>query len=141
MKYNIMLKHLSRLLIVPFIILSLLSCENKSEKIILAGSGWNKIAIIDKESKQIEWEHPIENGWECNSVASTKDGNVLFSYSKGAKLINKNHEDIWDIKAPENCEVQTARVLKNGNYLIAWAGFPAVILEVDKKGNTIKRTE
>lgn len=118
------------------------SCStNKSEKLLLGGSGWNKIAIIDKNTKQIEWEHPIEKGWECNSAVATPEGNILFSYSKGAKLISRDHQEIWDIPAPENCEMQTARILPDGNYLLAWGGHPAVILEVSPKGEILKRTE
>lgn len=45
-----------------------ISGKNKAEKLLLGGSGWNKIVIIDKDSKQIEWEHPLQKGWECNSV-------------------------------------------------------------------------
>ena len=118
-----------------------ISGKNKAEKLLLGGSGWNKIVIIDKDSKQIEWEHPLQKGWECNSVAATPDGNILFSYAKGAKVINRDHKEIWNITAPEGCEMQTARVLSNGNYLLAWTGHPAVIMEVSPKGKILSRTE
>ena len=62
----------------------------------------------------------MEKGWECNSVAVTPDRNILFSYSKGAKLITRDHEEVWNISAPEGCEMQTARVLSNG--IIYWRG-------------------
>ncbi|WP_291600622.1 hypothetical protein [Bacteroides sp.] len=117
------------------------SCSGKSEKLLLGGSGWNKIAIVDKNTKQIEWEHPLEKGWECNSVVATPDGNILFSYRKGAKLIDHDHNEIWDIPAPEKCEMQTARLLPDGNYLLAWCGHPAVIMEVNAKGEVLSRTE
>lgn len=40
------------------------SCERKTEKLLLGGfQGWNKIVIIDKNTKQVEWEHPLEKGW------------------------------------------------------------------------------
>lgn len=118
-----------------------LSCGQKPEKLLLGGSGWNKIVIVDKESKAIEWEYPLEKGWECNSVAATPDGNILFSYSKGAKLITRDRKELWRIEAPEGCEMQTARVLPDGNYLLAWCGHPATILEVDKNGEIIHKTE
>ncbi|MDD4516558.1 hypothetical protein [Massilibacteroides sp.] len=115
-------------------LLILTSCSSSSEKLLLAGSGWNKLVIIDKESKQIEWEYPLNAGWECNSVDMDKAGNILFSYSKGAQLITKDKKVLWDIPAPENCELQTAKVLPDGNYLLAWCGNPASIMEVDSKG-------
>lgn len=118
------------------------SCEQKSsEKLLLGGSGWDKIVIIDKDSKQIEWEHPLEKDWECNSAVATPDGNILFAYARGAKLINRNHQELWNIAAPDTCEMQTARVLPDGNYLLGWVGQPAVIMEVSPKGEVLSRTE
>lgn len=117
------------------------AAQKKSSKLLLGGSGWNKIVIIDKASKAIEWEHPLQKGWECNSVAATPDGNILFSYGKGAKVINRDHNEIWNITAPDTCEMQTARVLPDGNYLLAWAGHPAVIMEVNPAGKILSRTE
>lgn len=116
------------------------SCQKKSQKLLLGGSGWNKIAIIDKDTKQIEWEHPLEKGWECNSVAATPDGNILFSYARGAKVITRDHKEVWNIAAPDTCEMQTARILPNGNYLLGWVGHPAVIMEVNPKGDIISQT-
>ena len=115
--------------------------RQKSQKLLLGGSGWEKIVIVDKESKKIEWEYPIERGWECNSVAVNRDGNILFSYRKGAKMITPDKKELWKIEAPERCELHSACVLPDGNCLLAWAGSPAVILEVDKKGNIYSRTE
>ena len=117
------------------------SGQSKTEKLLLGGSGWNKIVIIDKVTKTIEWEHPLEKGWECNSVAATKDGNILFSYARGAKVVDRNHKELWNIAAPNGCEMQTARILPNGNCLLAWAGHPAVIMEVSPKGEVLSRTE
>lgn len=119
----------------------LVSCQQKSEKLLLGGSGWNQIVIIDKESKNIEWEYPLQNGWECNSVAATSEGNILFAYSKGAKLITRDKKELWKIDAPEGCEMQTARVLPDGNNLLAWCGNPAVIMEVDKNGKVLSQTK
>ena len=117
------------------------ACHEASHYLLLGGSGWDKIAIVNKNTKEIEWEHPLEKGWECNSVAVTPDRNILFSYSKGAKLITRDHEEVWNISAPEGCEMQTARVLPNGNYLLAWCGYPATIMEVNAKGEILSKTD
>lgn len=117
------------------------SCTKQSEHLLLAGSGWNKIALIDKNTKAIQWEYPLEKGWECNSVGATADGNILFSYSKGAKLVTRDKQDVWNVSAPDSCEMQTARILPDGNFLLAWCGHPAVILEVDKNGTILSKTE
>ena len=123
------------------LILAGTSCQQKSEKLLIGGSGWNKIAIIDKQTKQIEWEHPIEKGWECNSAVATPEGNILFAYGKGAKLITREHQELWSIEVPDSCEMQTARILPDGNYLLAWVGHPAVILEVAPDGRILSQTE
>lgn len=109
--------------------------------LLMGGSGWNKIVIVDKETKDIVWEHPLEKGWECNSVAATKDGNILFAYSKGAKLVGRTGKELWNIPAPAGCEMQTARVLPGGRILLAWCGHPSTILEVNRQGKILSRTE
>lgn len=109
--------------------------------LLLGGSGWNKIAIIDKKTREIVWEYPLEKGWECNSVAATRTGEILFSYSKGAKMITRDGRELWNIAAPEGCEMQTARVLPDGNALIAWCGHPSTILEVGRQGEILSKTE
>lgn len=127
--------------VVGCVLLALVSCEQAPRKLLLGGSGWSKIVIIDKETKKMEWEYPLDPSWECNSVAATPDGNILFSYGKGAKLISRDKQEVWDIAAPEGCEMQTARVLPDGNYLLAWCGQPAKIMEVSPEGTILTETD
>jgi hypothetical protein len=110
----------------------------KNEKLAIAGSGWDDIAIINKKNSTIEWKHALEPGDECNDIEVTPDGNVLFAYSKGAKLITRNHETVWDYKAKENEEIHTATRLKDGNFMLAVCGEPARIVELDPSGKQIK---
>lgn len=126
---------------IVLLLFSVAAGQQKSEKLLLGGSGWNKIVILDKESGQIEWEHPLQRGWECNSVVATSDGNILFSYARGAKMITRDHRELWNIPAPDHCEMQTVRLLPDGHFLLGWVGHPAVILEVDAGGNVLSRTE
>ena len=123
-------------LLVAILCLFLSSC--KKEKLAIAGSGWQEIAIIDKKSGNIEWRHALDKDDECNDVEVTPEGNILYAYSKGARLINKNHETIWDYKAKENEEIHSATRLKDGGYMIAVCGIPARIVELDKNGNQTK---
>ena len=119
--------------------LTLCFCTCKEEKLAVAGSGWNDIAIINKKTGTIEWKHSLEQGDECNDIEVTPDGHVLFAYSKGAKLINRNHETIWDYKAKDDEEIHTATRLKEGGYMIAICGNPtARIVELDSDGKQIK---
>lgn len=104
------------------------------DKLLIGGSGWNKIAIIDKDTKKVEWEHSITG--ECNNVIQTKKGNILYGYSQGAAMINKQGEVIWDFKAKQNEELFTVVELKKG-YLLAMCGNPARIIEVSETGDVI----
>lgn len=136
---TIKLKVLSAL----FALAVLASCNEKStpdSKLLLSGSGWNKIVMLDKQSKNIEWEYVLDKGTECNSLGFDKDGNIVFAYAKGAAKITPEKNIIWDIKSPEGTEMQTATVLDNGNTLIAWCGKPAKIMEVDDKGKIVSET-
>lgn len=107
------------------------------DKLLLAGSCNTSIMIVDKTSGSIEWQHtiePYEKGIECNSVDITEDENILYSYKKGAKLININHKTIWNYQAPVGCEIHSACVLPDGGYLLAINGVPTRIIELDKNG-------
>lgn len=120
--------------------LSLTACSQKAERLLLAGSGWNKIVIIDKESKAIEWEYPLERGWECNSVAATKSGDILLSYRRGARLIDQEKNTIWDWKAEEGCEIQTAKVLPDGKIMLGQCGVPATVFILNADGTLYNKT-
>ena len=121
-------------------LISSIFCLNacNTEKLAIAGSGWDDIAIIDKKTGVIEWKHTLNAGDECNSIEVTPNGNVLYAYLKGAKLINRNHETVWDYKAKENEEIHSASRLKGGNYLVGICGEPARIVELDRSGKQIK---
>ena len=110
----------------------------KKEKLAIAGSGWQEIAIVDKASGVIEWRHSLDSGDECNDIEVAPNGNILYAYSNGARLINRNHDIIWDYKAGENEKIHTATTLKDGGYMIAVCGEPARIVELDDNGNKTK---
>ena len=107
----------------------------KKEKLAIAGSGWDSIAIINKKNGKIEWKHTLDPGDECNDIEVTPEGNILFAYSKGAKLIDRNHETIWEYKAGENEEIHTASLLQDGSIMVGVCGEPARIVEFDRNGN------
>lgn len=111
------------------------------KKLLLGGSGWNKIVLLDKATKEVVWQHQLEPGTECNSVAYTKKNQVLYAYRKGARLVDLNHRVIWDFKAGREEELHTASLLPDGGYLLAIAGKPARIIELDKKGKVRKEIE
>jgi hypothetical protein len=107
------------------------------QKLLVGGSGWKQVAIIDKNTANIEWSYDLPEGSECNCVQQTSDGNILFSYKKGARLITPAKEIIWDFVPNKSEEVQTARQLPNGNYFLAICGQPARFITLDKQGKLI----
>lgn len=113
------------------------SYAQKSEKLLIGGCAWNKIAIIDKATKQIEWEHKFTNHEDCNDLQITSGGDVLYAYNRGARLINMKQEVIWDFKVKPGEELFTAKQLKNGKYMLAMCGNPARIVELNKKGEIV----
>lgn len=100
---------------------------------LVGGSGWNKIAIIDKETLEPIWSFSIPKGGECNSVDYTKAGNIAFSYSKGAAVVTQDGRTIFDFPAGEGEQIQHISEIKGG-YLVGICGSPSRIVELDKYG-------
>jgi outer membrane protein assembly factor BamB len=124
-----------KLLLVLFLLASTLTFAQ--QKLLIAGSGWNKVAIIDKTTAKIEWSHPLGKGTECNDIEITRDGHILMAYKKGAKLISKAQKVIWDFKAEIGQEIFTATQLPNGNYFLAICAQPARFITLNKNGEQI----
>ncbi len=118
------------------IVLLFTACQ-KEDRLLLAGSGFKKIVELDKPTKEIIWEHDLQDGDECNQVNYTKDGNVFYAHKKGATLINKDHEILWSIKSEEKTEIQSASVTEEGNLLVGQCGNPAKIMEFSSKGEKL----
>lgn len=121
------------------------STPKPTDKVLVAGSFWDSIAIVNKTTGDMEWAMalPSENGRpECNTISLTKNGDILFSYKKGARLINRQGATIWDYKtANDSAELQTAIQLPDGNFMVAICDNPTLIAELDSTGKTIKETK
>lgn len=120
-------------------LLVILSCScTVSEKLLIGGCGWDKVAIVDKKSNAIEWTHQLQKGDDCNDVEITKVGNVLYAYKGGARLITRNQDVIWDFKVEKGQELYTATELPSGEYLLAVCAIPSRIITLNSKGEKIK---
>lgn len=113
------------------------SCDDKQEKLLVSGCGWKQVSILDKASGKIEWTHPLQPGEDCNDVELTTEGNILYAYTTGARLINRQQEVLWDFKADEKEELYTATQLTDGKYLLALCGNPSRIIELSADGKPI----
>ena len=76
-----------RVYIIIGIILSMGFRAAAQDKLLVAGSGNPNILLLDKQTGKVEWQHALEKGEECNAVALTKKGEILYSYKRGAKLV------------------------------------------------------
>jgi len=107
-------------------------------KVFVSGCNWLQVALVDMQTKQIEWSCELQKGEDCENVSLTKNGNLLIAYGRGAKLINANREVIWDYAVEAGSELFSATQLPDGGFLLAYSGSPAKIVELDKKGRPRK---
>ena len=120
------------LILLGLLIAASLSAQERF--LLVGGSGWNRIALIEKEGARVLWTHELGKQEENNAVAAAPGGNVLYSYKQGAKLINLAHEVLWDYPVPEGAELHTATTLPGGGFLLGYCGHPARIIELNAKG-------
>ncbi len=114
-------------------LLFLQSCH-VSEKLLIGGCGWDKVAIVDKKTEAIEWIHQLNKGDDCNDVEITKAGNVLYAYKGGARLVTRSQEVIWDYKTKKGEELYTATELPSGEYLLGICAHPSRIITLNANG-------
>lgn len=122
--------------------LSFLGCSLSlfaQKKLVLAGSGNPLIQVVDKKTGALEWQHALEKEEECNTVSVTRQGHILYSYKKGAKLVDLEHRVVWDYKTPDGTELQSATPLRNGGFLLGICGNPALLIELDERGQEHNR--
>lgn len=128
-----------RIYIIIGIILSMTFRVAAQDKLLVAGSGNPDILLVDKQTGKVEWKHALEKGEECNTVALTRKGEVLYSYKRGAKLVTWDHQVVWDYQTPDKTELQSATLLRNGGVLLGICGNPARFIELDKNGKEVNK--
>jgi hypothetical protein len=104
------------------------------EKLLMSGSGWDKLVIVDKKTNSVEWAHQLQKGDDCNDVEITKAGNILYAYKGGARLITKSQNIVWDFKVEKGQELYTATEMPTGEYLLAVCAKPSRIITLNAKG-------
>ncbi|WP_370861357.1 beta-propeller domain-containing protein [Parabacteroides faecis] len=117
------------------------SCNDTREKLLVSGCGWKQVAILDKKTGEIEWSHPLAAHEDCNDVEITKEGNILYAYTSGARLIDREQQTLWDFKVKKGEELFTATQLPSGRYMLAICGMPSRIIELDPHGQPVEEIE
>lgn len=123
--------------------LFLLICLNiayaQSEQFIVGGCGYDKISVINRAG-DILWSNPIKSS-NCNDIQITEEGNILYADGVGAYLVGRDKKTIWSHLAKSNEEIYSATQQENGEYVLAFGGHPARIVELSKSGHVIKEIE
>lgn len=128
-------------LMVSLALLSSVNLFAKGEQYLVAGSGWDKVAIIDRDTKAPVWMTVLPEGGECNSVVYSKArGTVAYSYSRGARSVDMTNMLLWDYKVEAPREVQSI-VEHKGKYVLGVCGNPAAIVVLDRFGGEKKVIE
>lgn len=112
-----------------------------AEKLLLGGCGSPDIVIMDKKSGDISWRHKLkrDKGEDCLDAELTKEGNLLYAYTRGARMVDRKDEKVlWDFKCAPGQEVYTATQLKDGHYFVAMCGKPSRAVILDKEGKILK---
>lgn len=115
---------------------------SRAQKIVVSGSYSTHIAVFDlKDSTQV-WSYALPEGSECNSVDMTANGNVLFSYRAGVRMVDRAGATLWDYPVAAGSEAQTAKLINGATrVLAAICGSPAIIVELDAlTGRELRRT-
>lgn len=107
--------------------------------VAMGGSGSDTVVVVDKLTKAVVMKICLpELDSECNSVEVDHNGSVLFSYRRGAQLVSRYGDIIWDIvRDNDTDEIQTASIINDG-YMLGICGTPSKIYELDKSGNKRK---
>lgn len=115
--------------------------KGESHRMLVGGRGTYRIALIDLEGK-LEWLLRVTD--DCFDACLTHDGNILYTYTRGAKMITRQGEPVWQYRssdAPLGGEIHSAQPLPNGNVVVAKSCSPPRILEIDRQGKIVVNIE
>jgi len=112
------------------------SPTNVKHAFICAGQG---VVCRVSADGEVEWE--CRAGGPCLDVWQLPNGNVLFTFKRGAKEVSPDKKVVWQYLGPKGCEIYSCSPLGDGRYLIGEQGKPPRLLEVDRKGSIIKEIQ
>ena len=104
-----------------------------SRSFLCAGQG--VVCRVSAEGK-IVWE--MSAGGPCYDAWQLPNGNVLFTFKKGAKIVAPDKRTVWEYLGPKGCEIHSCSPIGDGMYLVAEASATPRLLEVDGDGKIVK---
>jgi len=111
--------------------------KGESHRMIVGGVGTARIALIDSAGK-LDWSLRVTD--DCYDASLTPDGNILYAYTRGAKMVTRTGEPVWQYRcsdSPAGGEIHSAQALENGNVVVAKSCNPPRILEIDRQGKIV----
>ncbi len=112
---------------------------NCQKRLLVGGTSSKNIAIIDKNTKHVEWKFEGVDGEvkECNSLIYLGGGDVAYTHKKGAYRISSEGEVLWSYKVNDGEEMQSISKIRGG-YMLGIAGTPMRIVELNKDWKVTK---
>ena len=111
--------------------------QGDGHRLLVGGAGTARIALVDPDGK-LDWSLRVTD--DCYDASLTPDGHILYAYTRGAKMVTRTGEPIWQYRssdAPVGGEIHSAQALTNGNVVVAKSGQPPRILEIDRQGRIV----
>lgn len=111
------------------------------DRLLLSGTLSEEIVILNRKTNEIEWRYNDKNGQckECNSLIHLKNNRIVYTYKKGATMIDSQGQTIWNFHVNEGEEMQSVS-RSRGGMTLAIAGNPMRIVEIDINGNIKNET-
>lgn len=109
----------------------------EGHRMIVAGRGTHRLALVDANGT-LEWSLRVTD--DCFDASLTHDGNILYTYTRGAKIVSRLGEPVWQYRtsdAPRGGEIHSAQELPDGNVVVAKSCAPPRILEIDRGGKIV----
>ncbi|MBQ8837530.1 MAG: hypothetical protein IJ002_08530 [Clostridia bacterium] len=141
---------LAVVMILCYVPLAVANTTGDMHKVLLSGSGMDKIAIVDEDGETV-WQLPkADIGWtEVNDADMLSNGNIVFASraSTGSTVYmvrpdypnTTGYEILWTYTVPDGGENHTSQVLSDGGVLICEAYSTHIrIVELDAQGNVRK---
>ena len=100
---------------------------------ICAGQG--VVCRVSVDGK-IVWQ--MRAGGACYDVWQLPNGNVLFTFKKGAKVVTPDRKVVWQYLGPQGSEIHSCSPIGDGRYLVGEASTTPKLLEVDGDGKIVK---
>ncbi len=118
------------------LLLLVICVEARSQdRLLLCGTLSEEIVIFNRRTNAIEWRYGGVDGEckECNSFISLGEDRLVYTYKKGATMLDKQGGVIWNFYVNEG-EIMQSVSRGRAGLVFAISGNPMRVVEVDVDG-------